>query len=209
MYRSRSSYSDALKWIKSARPRRINRWRFAERAFGASLMGSVPLLCVLALLSPSAFGARGSNTLRTGWPLYVLLAILGVSVALVAARSRRIRWALARLKEPFLRSFEGDARFDGARDALAQCPAPLRTRFALGWVWGPAGLAAIGVIGAFSCAYFLIDAIMARFEVDLDGAPLYAAGNAALSLLMFHLGAGRLLSWRLAVSVHRSVQGGY
>jgi hypothetical protein len=205
MYAGQESYSDAVKWIRSARRGRAG-WHFAERAFGASLMAGVPILSVIALLSPTSFGAPGSNTLRSGWPLYLLLAILVVSVAMLLTRARYVRWALARFREPFVRSFSGDTRFEGAADALAECPGPLRTRFALWWVWGPAALAVLGVMGAFSCAYFLIDAIMARFEVGL-GHPILAAINAAVGLVAFRLGAARLQTWRLALSVHRTVRG--
>ncbi|MDQ3955701.1 MAG: hypothetical protein M3285_09145 [Actinomycetota bacterium] len=206
MYSGQDSYADAVKWIRSARRGRSGGWQFAERAFGASLMAGIPILCVIALLSPTSFGAPGSNTLRSGWPLYLLLGILGLSLLLLIASARYVRWTIARLRDPFVRSFSGDARFEGAADALAECPAPLRTRFAMGWVWGPTALAVLGIFGTFSCAYFLIDAVMARFEVGL-GHPILAAINGAVGLIAFRLGAARLQTWRLAVSVHRTVRG--
>lgn len=169
-------------------------------------MAGIPILCVIALLSPTSFGAPGSNTLRSGWPLYLLLGLLAASLLMLIARARHVKWAIQRIREPFVRSFAGDPRFEGAADALAECPAPLRTRFALGWVWGPTAVAVVGVVGAWGCAYFLIDAVMARFEVGL-GHPIFAAVNGAVGLFAFRLGAARLQTWRLAVSVHRTVRG--
>ena len=206
MYAAQESYADTVKWIRSARRNRAGGWYFAERAFGASLMAGIPLLSVIALLSPTSFGAPGSNTLRSGWPLYLLAGILALSILMLLTRARYVRWAVARFREPFVRSFSGDPRFEGAADALAECPAPLRARFALWWVWGPAALAVLGVVGALSCAYFLIDAVMARFEVGL-GHPILAAINGAVGLIAFRLGAARLQTWRLALSVHRTVRG--
>ncbi|MDQ3985980.1 MAG: hypothetical protein M3280_05725 [Actinomycetota bacterium] len=205
---SRRAYTDAIAWIKSARPRRLDKWRFSERAFGAALLAAAPLLGGIALVSPDSFGAPGSNTLQTGWPLYVLLGLVGLSLALVLARASTVRWLMVRVREPFIRPFEGDARFEGAADALARCPAPLRSRFAVSWIWGPVALAGLGTICAFSTAYFLVDAILVRFEVGLEQ-PIYAAAFAAASLGFFRLAATRLATWRLAVNVHRAVTQGF
>ena len=205
---ARRAYADAAAWIKSARPRRIDKWRFAERAFGGSLLAAVPVLGGIALVSPDSFGAPGSNTLRSGWPLYVLLGVVGVSAAMVIARLATLRWLITRIREPFIRPFDGDARFEGAADALSRCPAAHKSRFALLWVWTPAALATLGTICAFATTYFLVDAILARFDVEPEQ-PLYAAAFVAASLLFFRLAATRLATWRLAANVHRAVTHGF
>ena len=205
---ARRAYSDAVKWVRSARPRRFSRVLWAERALGATVAVAVPLLTVIALVSPASFASPASNTLRTGWPLYALLGLLAVSIVYLLARMRRIRWALARTREPFVRAPEGDPRYEGAADALAACPGPLRTRFVVWWVWGPVGIAVLAVMCAFSASYFLVDAILARGNVGWEH-PVLAGANLASSFLLFAFGAGRLATWRLAVAVHRSVTVGY
>lgn len=205
---ARRAYSDAVKWVKSARPRRFSRLGYAERAVGASVAGALPLLATIGLVSPASFASPASNTLRSGWPLYAILGLLAVSLLYLAARFKRIRWAVARLRAPFLQPPEGDPRYEGAADALAACPGALRTRFALWWIWGPAALASLGIIAAVSATYFLIDAVLARFNVGWENAVL-AGANLVLSFWFFALGAGRLVTWRLAFAVHRSVTVGY
>lgn len=166
------------------------------------------MLTLIALLSPSSFGSPASNTLRSGWPLYVLLGILALSLAYLFGRRARIRWSLARVREPFVRAPEGQAHYENAADNLAACPGPLKTRFALQWVWGPVIVALLAVMAGFSGTYFLIDAILARFNVDW-GHPVLAAGNLVLSVVLFALVSRRLATWRLATAVHRSVTVGY
>ena len=205
---SRRAYRDTVKWVRSARPRRFGRSRYAERALGATIAAAVPILGLIALASPASFASPASNTLRSGWPLYVLLAVLGASFLYLFSRLSHIRWAFARLREPFVRAPQGDERYEGAADALAACPAPFRTRFALWWVWGPAVVALLGVTAGFSATYFLIDAILARFNVGWEH-PVLAIANLVLSFVLFALVSGRLATWRLAVAVHRSVTVGY
>ena len=202
------AYSDAVRWVKSARPRKFSRGAWAERAVGASVAVALPLLSAIALVSPARFASPASNTLRTGWPLYALLALLAVSVLYLLARMRRIRWAVARAREPFVRPPEGDSRYEGAADALAACPAPMRTRFALWWIWGPVVIAVLAVMCAFSSAYFLVDAILARFNVAWEH-PVLAGANLVASFILFALASRRLATWRLAVAAHRSATVGY
>ena len=208
MLAARRAYSDAVKWLKSARPRRFGRLRYAERAVGATVATAIPLLTLIALASPASFGSRASNTLRTGWPLYVLLGILAISLIYLLTRSARILWSLRRVREPFVREPHGDPRYENAADNLAACPGPLKTRFALQWVWGPLVVALLAVMAGFSGAYFLIDAVLARFNVGWAH-PVLAAGNIVVSIFLFALVSGRLITWRLAVAVHRSVTVGY
>lgn len=205
---ARRAYSDAVKWLKTARPRRFSRFRYAERAVGATIAGAVPLLTVIALVSPNSFGSRGSNTLRSGWPLYVLLGILVLSLVYLASRGARIRWSLQRMREPFVREPQGDPRYENAADNLAACPAPMKTRWAIQWMWGPLVIVVLAVMAGIGATYFVIDAIVARFSIDWYH-PVYAAANIAVSMLLFALVSGRLITWRLAVAVHRSVTVGY
>ena len=205
---ARRAYRDAAKWVKSARPRRFGRWRYAERALGATISAAVPILGLIGLASPASFASPASNTLRSGWPLYVLLAVLAASFAYLFSRLSRIRWAFARVREPFVRPPEGEQRYEGAADALAACPAALRTRFAIWWVWGPVVVALLAVTAGFSATYFLIDAILARFNVGWEH-PVLAAANLVVSIVLFALVSARLATWRLAVAVHRSVTTGY
>jgi hypothetical protein len=171
-------------------------------------VAGVGLLSAIGILSPSQFGQPGADTFRSGWPLIVLVVIAGIAVASALVRRSELAWALARVREPFVRPLEGEPRFEEAAEALALCPAPLRGRYALLYSWGPAGLALLGGIFAFSCAYFLVDAVLARFSVGWAH-PAYAVGFAVASLFVFALAAGRLATWRLATSVHKEVATGY
>ncbi len=205
---SRRAYRDAVRWVKSARPRGFGRWRYAERSLGATVAAAVPILGLIGLVSPASFASPASNTLRSGWPLYVLLAVLAASFLYLFARRGRIRWAFARVREPFLRAPEGDQRYEAAADALAACPAALRTRFAVWWVWGPLVITALAVTAGFSATYFLIDAILARFNVGWEH-PILSVANLVVSFVLFVLVSARMATWRLAVAVHRSVTVGY
>jgi hypothetical protein len=72
------------------------------------------------------------------------------------------------------------------------------------WVWLPLVVGAIGVLLAFSAAYFFIDAVLARFDVGL-GQVLYGMSFALASLVVFLAIAPRLLSWRVSYAAHRDV----
>jgi len=204
---AQKAYANSVKWVKSGRAPRRYRWRIAQRAFGGSFVAGILLMSLIALVSPDSFGAPGSNTLRSGWPLYVLLGLIGVSVVFLLTGWRRAIWLLARLRDTLLRQPEGDPRYEGAAANLAETPGPFRLRFVLWWVWGPAAIAVLGGMCSFSAAYFLVDAVLARFRVGLE-TPILAAANLILSLVVFRLIAARLSTWRLAVSVHRSVTQG-
>jgi hypothetical protein len=208
MMSARRAYSDAVKWLRSARPSRLSRLRFAEGAVGATITAATPLLCLIALGSPEAFGSPSSNTLRSGWPLYALLAVLVLSILYLIRRAAHIKWAIARIREPFVRAPEGDQRYENAADALAHCPGPLKTRFALWWIWAPIGAAGLATMSGFSAAYFVIDAILASGNVGW-GHPVLAAVNLAVSLILYAMAAGRLTTWRLAFAIHKSVTVGY
>jgi hypothetical protein len=53
-----------------------------------------------------------------------------------------------------------------------------------------------------------VDAVLARFRVGW-GQPLYALVFAGASVLVFATLAGRLATWRFAMSVHKEVTTGY
>ena len=202
------AYSDAVKWLKSARTRRTKRLQFAERALGATVAAALPLMCGIALLSPGSFGAPASSTFDGGWPLFALLGLLALSTLLLLVNFKRIRWFFARAREPFVRPPTGDQAFEGGADALATCSGSQQTRFAIWWIWGPAGIGLLGVITAVSASYFLIDAILARFDVGW-GHLVLAAGNLLLGYIFFALAARRLATWRWAVAMHKAVTTGY
>jgi hypothetical protein len=201
------AYSDATDWVKSSR-RRFDKMRYAQRAFGATFLAGLIVTGTIGVLSPAAFGSTGSRTLRTGWPSWLLLGLIGVSVIYAGSKWRYVRWALRRVRDPFVRAPEGDPRYEGAADALAECPAPYRTRFAMWWIWGPVVLALLGGMCAFSVAYFVVDAVLAGFEVGW-ASPLLAGINLVLGLVLFRLAATRLSTWQMAMAVHRSVTQGY
>ena len=207
MTSGRSGYGDTVTWIRAARPPRRG-WRTAQRAFAATFTAALPLMALIGLLSPGRFGSPRANTFRTGWPLYVLLALLAAPLLYGLVHGARIRWFIARMREPFRRAFSGDPRFEGAADALASCNGALKTRFALAWVWGPAAVAVVAGMLCFAVAYFAVDAVLARGNVGWE-TPILAAANALGSMLLFRVVAQRLLTWRLAVSVHRAVTVGY
>ena len=202
------AYSDAKRWMRSARPRRIQRNRFAWRSFGGFFVAGIVVLGVISLIAPNSFGAPGTNTLGTGWPLMAILSLIAASLLYAFVRRRSLAWLLTRIRDPYRRRMNDHPSFDGAADALAECPNPYRTRFALNYVWIPIGLTVLGATFAFSVAYFVIDAVGARFMVGW-GQAVYAAVFVALSVLTLAVAAGRLSTWRLATSVLKEVNTGY
>jgi hypothetical protein len=201
-------YSNAVGWLRTARSRRVRRLQFAERALGATVAAALPLMCLIALLSPGSFGAPASSTFGSGWPLYALLGLLALSTLLLLANFKRIRWFFARAREPFVRPPTGDRAYEGGADALAACSSSQQSRFALWFIWGPAALGLLGVTTGTSATYFLVDAILARLDVGW-GHLVLAGINLALSYVFFALSAKRLSTWRWAVAIHKSVTTGY
>ena len=201
-------YSEAVGWLRTARSRKVRRLHFAERALGATVAASLPLMCVFALLSPGSFGAPASSTFGSGWTLYVLLGLLALSLLLLFVNRQRIRWFLARAREPFVRPPAGDRAYEGGADALAACSGSQQTRFAVWWIWGPAVLGLFGVVTGMSATYFLVDAILARFDVGW-GHLVLAGVNLVLAYLFFALASRRLSTWRWAVAIHKTVTTGY
>lgn len=205
---SRRAYSDAAAWMTSRVPGRRSRAAIASRALTACLVASAFLLSLIAMVSPARFGSQGSRAFGSGWPVLVLAAVAIASLAWIVARRRSAAWLLARAREPFRRPLEGDPAFTGASGALAACAAPLRTRFALGWVWAPAAAAVVAGAACLSASYFLVDAVLARFEVGWQQ-PVLAAANLVIAWGLLRLAAGRLAVWPLAVAAHRAATVGY
>jgi hypothetical protein len=202
------AYSRATRATRSARPRRIARATFARRAFGGCFLAGTAILGAIAVLSPAQFGQPGAATLKTGWPSLALVGAIAVGVLYAILRRRQLIWLVERVREPLLRPLNDAPGWDDAVDALESCPSPLRARFAFSWVWAPVAGALLGGTFAFSSAYFLVDAILARFRVGW-GQPVYGLSFAALSLIVFSLTAGRLASWRFAASAYKEVSTGY
>jgi hypothetical protein len=202
------AYSDAVRWLRSARRRGPDPWERSRRAFLSSIAVGIAVLSAIAIMSTSSFGLPGRSALRTGWPGFALLGVVGVAVVVAVARRRHISWVLARLREPFTRPLTEEDAFESVVDALSSCPAPFRTRFFFGWVVAPAVLWGLGALLAFSSAYFIVDAVLARGSVNWFH-PAFGVGDALLSYFVFRIGAPRMSTWRLAVSAHRAAAGIY
>ncbi len=201
------AYSNANQWMKASR-RRISGSRFATRSFAGSLVAGLLVLGIIGILAPDSFGPTTSGRLRRGPALWGLVVLVAVCALIAGARARYVRALYARIREPFVRRMSYDAHFEGAADALADCPAPMRSRWAARWIYVPALLVVAGVFFAFSAAYFAVGTILSLGAVGW-GTPIIAATNVILSLLAFRVAGPRLTTWRLAVSVHRDVAGGY
>ena len=198
------AYGDLIRWVKSARPRDLPAWWFARRDWLAALNAGILVMGSIGLLSPPAFAAPSSVALGRGWPSLALLGIMLPCATYAAAKAARIKRAVLRMVEPWTRPPSENPAWDGAVGALAACPSPLRTRFAVEWVWGPALGVALATTFAFSCAYFIVDAVLARFLVGWEQV-VYGASFAGLSLGAFRVVAVRVATWRLCVSVRREV----
>lgn len=202
------SYVALKRATRAARPRRVARLRFARRALGGTFVAGLALLSLIALVAPSNFGQPGAATLRSGWPSFALGGLIAASAGFAWANRERLLWLAARLREPLVRPLEEHPSFAEAADALASCPPPLRLRWALGWVWGPIGWALAAGTLTFSSAYFVVDAVLARFRIGW-AQPVYALAFAGLGVLVFAAAAGKLATWRFAMSVHKEVTTGY
>lgn len=155
------------------------------------------------MLSPDRFGSPTARPRRgpEWWALAILVLICAV---VLMQRRKRIAAGAGRIQATFRGDLQEHPSFEPAASALDSCPAALRTRFALGWVWGPVAVLVLGAVFAASSVYFLVDAILARFNIGWQQ-PVLAAVNAVLSLVILRLGAKRLSVWRLSFTVHRAV----
>lgn len=198
------AYQDLIRWIRAARPRTLNAWRLTRRLFGTSLLGAALLLGTIGLISPARFGSPTTRP-RRGIEWWALAVLVAVCVALLVINRARLLAGTTRMQETFTgRELEQHDSFEPAVSALDSCPGPLRTRFAIGWVWAPPALVVLGFVCAASAVYFVIDAVLARFTVGW-GQALLAGVNTLLSVLIFRLAAKRLSVWRLSYAVYRAV----
>lgn len=204
----RRAYSDAAAWMRSRVPSRRSRERLAGAALTGSLMDGALLMSLIGLVSPASFGASGSRAFGSGTRTIALLGIAVVCGIWLARRLRAHRWLVAKVREPFRRPLEDDPAFAGAAAALDATRAPLKTRFAIGWVWLPAVAAIVAAGASLSTAYFLVDAVIARFQVGWQQ-PVFAGVDLVLAWTLFRTAAGRIAVWPLAVSVHREATTGY
>lgn len=203
-----SAYSDAVAWVRLARPDRLSKGRFAWRCFVRSLFAGIIVLGLIGLATPSRFGTPGATAFRSGWPAFTLLGLVILCVLAAVVRRQRIASLVERLREPWRRPLVERPNYEDAVDALAASPESQQTRFAAGWVWGPMVVAVLAVLFAFSTAYFLIDALLQRFVVGLQ-TPILAGVNAVVSIILWRLVAVRMSTWRFATSVYKNVSTGY
>ena len=205
---ARTAYGNALGWMRSRVPGRTGRAAVAAGALRGFLLYALLLLALVGLASPARFGSQGSRAFGSGWPTGALAVIVVACTAWALSQRGTHAWLIRKVREPFQRPLEDDPAFAGAAHALGAARAPLKTRFAVGWIWLPA-TAALGALAAcLSTAYFVIDAVLARFEVGWQQ-PVFAAANLLLGWVLLGVAAGRLAVWPLAVSVHREATTGY
>lgn len=205
---ARRAYRDATRWMKRARARGPAAWRLTRRAFWGTLMAALGIMSLIGLAAPSGFGLPGRNTLRSGWPSLMLIAIVVACLLYTLLRRDLVVWLVKRVSDAFRRPPTEHPAYEPATDALSSCPALWQMRFFAAWVLVPSGLALLAGIASFSVAYFIVDAVLGRFRVGV-GHPVLATANAWASVLLFRLAAARLSTWRLGLGVYKSVRTGY
>ena len=204
---ARRAYADAIRWIKRARPPGLDPWRLTRRVFRFTFAASFMVLGLIGVSSPDRFGSPHMKPMGSlQW--WALSVVVGICVAVAATRWAKVKRVVDLLVEPLRRPLADLSSFEPAVGALQSCPAAFRTRFTLGWVWGPAAAVVAACFFLASSAYFIVDAILARFQVGWQP-PVLAAVNALLALALLRAVARRLATWRLALSVHREVAGRY
>lgn len=159
------------------------------------------MLGTIGLVSPARFGSPGAAPFKSGWPWLLLLAIVGTCAAVVVIRWKSVTTMFRELRR---KTDATDEALEGAVGALEAAPAPLRTRFAITWVFVPGLLFVIGATFAFSTAYFAVDAVLARFQVGWQQ-PVLGVADTVIAFLLFRLGARRLALWPLAYRIYREV----
>jgi hypothetical protein len=196
---ARRAYSDATRWMREARPPRAQRSRFAGTLFTLSLAAGVVVLGAIALLSPARYGSPGARPFGDKQvSLVILVVVLATTGWLLTSGRRKARELVMDRR----RALEHPAR-DGAADALTDTPGPFRTRFAVGWVWGPMIAGVFAAALAFSSIYFLIDALLARFDVGWEQ-PAFALGDAIAAFVLFRALAGRIATLPVASAAYRA-----
>lgn len=193
--------------MKRARPPGLNPWHLTRRVLRFAGSVSFISLGLIGVSGPDRFGSPGMEPMGSlQW--WALAGVVGVFLAVAAARWAKVKRVLGLLVEPMRRPLGDLPSFEPAVAALLSCPAAFRTRFTLGWVWGPAAAVVAASFFLASSAYFIVDAILARLQVGWQQ-PLLAAVNALIAFALVRAVARRLATWRLALSVHREVAGRY
>ena len=212
---ARSAYSDAVKWTKLGRPRRLNRATFAGRCWQNSFIGGVIVLGIIGFLSPSTYGqtrgfsSRGQiGALGLGWPGLVLVGMVALGLLYALVQRDGIRWTVARVIDPWRRPLDENPNYEGAVGALGASSDANRTRYLWRFVYKPLALAVLATFFAFSSAYFLVDATLAQFDVGWQQ-PVLGVINSIISVVLWRLAAVGLSTYRLATSVHKTVSTGY
>ena len=182
---ARRAYKDAVRWTVSARPPGEPQVS-ARRMLAALFVSAIVVLGIIGLSSPATFRAS-----RSGWPWWVLLALVGGAAAALAFRWRT--WT-----RPILgQSTWTEDEVDAAAGALESCPALYRIRYSLGWVWGPGVAIVMAAIFTFSSVYFLIDAVLARGDIGPEQA-LLCVGQLIVALVLLWIFSPRIRSVRFA-----------
>ena len=201
MRAARSSYSDAVSWLTSTERSRRGRSQLAVRLVDGTVLAGILVLGAIGLASPASFGSPGAAPFKSGWPWLLLLVLVGICAAVVAIRWRSLTGVIRDLRRG---SDESDEALEGAAAALDAAPSPLRTRFAIGWVFLPGLLFVLGTTFSFSTAYFAVDAVLARFQIGWQQ-PVLGVADAVIAFLLFRSGARRLALWPLAYRIYREV----
>jgi hypothetical protein len=212
---ARSAYSDAVRWTKLGRPRRLNRATFAGRCWQNSFIAGVIVLGIIGFLSPSTYGqtrgfsSRGQiGALGLGWPGLVLVGMVAFGLLYALLQRDGIRWTVVRVIDPWRRPLDENPNYEGAVGALGASSDANRTRYLWRFVYKPLALAVLATFFAFSSAYFLVDATLAQFDVGWQQ-PVLGVINSIISVVLWQLSAVGLSTYRLATSVHKTVSTGY
>jgi hypothetical protein len=209
VFASRRTYADARSWTKSTRPSGFSRVGFAIKSFGAFFLAGTVGFGLFSMASPESFGQRGARVLNLGWPSAVLVGMILVAAGvLIAHRNGLSRLAGRNLTRPYSLGAGEDRAYEAAMNAVSACPRILQVRYALAWSWGPAVAACAGAILAISAAYYAVYAILAGGQVGAE-IVLFALGNIVVGFGVFLITASRLVTWRFATSVYRTVSPGY
>jgi hypothetical protein len=191
---ARRAYKDAIRWTRAARTQ-LGPPDIARRSLFAFMATAIVILGLIGLTAPSRFGAS-----RTHWSWWALAVLVLLAVAALARNWRR--WTA-----PIL----GDSKWTedevaAAASALESCPAAFRTRYSVGWVWGPLALTALAAILSLSAAYFLVDAVLALGSIGPEQA-LLCVGQMILAIILLWIGAPRLTTIRFARQANRRASG--
>lgn len=213
--RGQSAYSDAVKWTKLGRPRRLNRANFAGRCWQNSFVAGVTMLGIIGMMSPSTYGqtrgfsARGQvGALGLGWPGLALAGMVLLGLVYAVVHREGLRWTVVRVIDPWRRPLQENPNYEGAVGALDASSDANRTRYLWRFVYKPLILAVLATFFAFSSAYFLVDATLAQFQVGWQQ-PVLGVANSIISALLWRSAAVGLSTYRLAASVHKTISTGY